>query len=484
LVIILSGGGVMVWLVKTPPAPNRHASTIRLTTVAVQTVVPKTVAIPVVGYGTVRPKNQVQIIPQVSGELVFSHADLAEGKIIVKGALLFEMDPTVYLAHVQQTEAEVRALEAVLTRHDQEMANLDARIIMAEKMLAIDKRDYLNSKHLLEQEGVGTAQGLDVTHQKYLQRQDLVLQFKHRRATAPHLKRETLAKLDATQARLQQAQYNLKNTKIFCPFTARVESVKAHQTQMVTAHLSIATLTDMEAFEIPISVDPRELRWLDQRVQPQALEQESDNQRPVVNVAWSVLGQQVQWRGHVARFERMDEATRTARMIVEIPRANMAAERGAWWHDAPPSISIGMRCRAELPAEPLVDAILVPWHTIHEGRWVYVFEPAADETKQGLGRLGRREVSILRMMDDEVLVDFRGLSDRHTCQLKPGEQLVVSLLPNPVVGMKVVLPPSLESDPIEQDRLSSTASAGITAMGRQVTRLAMSNTAVQTGTGE
>ena len=382
----------MVWLMQSGPAPGAYALRAYVPAVTVQTVVPRTAVNPVVGYGTVRAKNQVQIVPQVSGELVFSHTDLAEGKVIAKGELLFEMDPSIYRARVQQAEAEVRALEAALARHDQEMTNLDSRIIIAEKMLAIDQRDYLTSKRLLEREGIGTPRGLDGIQLKYLQRQDLVVQLKNQRATAPHLKRETLARLDAARARSQQVRHDLKNTKIFCPFTARVKSVKAYQSQMVTAHLSIATLTDMEAFEIPISVDPRELRWLDRKVQPHALDGESRHPQPEVSVAWSAAGQEAQWSGRVLRFERMDEATRTARMIVEIRGADLGAGRRAWEHYAAPAISIGMHCRAELPAEPLAEAILIPWHAVHEDRWVYVFEPVAGGANQDLGRLGRREV--------------------------------------------------------------------------------------------
>ena len=484
LAIVLCGGGVMVWLMQSTPAPEAHAATIHLPTVAVQTVVPRTAVIPVVGYGTVRPKNQVQIIPQVSGELVFSHADLAEGKIIAKGELLFELDPSVYQARVQQAEAEVRALEAALARHDQEMANLDARIIIAQKMLAIDERDYLTSKQLLEQESVGTRQGLDATHQKYLQRQDLVVELRNHRATAPPLKQETQARLDAARARLLQARHDLGHTKIFCPFTARVESVKAYRSQMVTAHLSIATLTDVGAFELPISVDPRELRWLDRQIQPQALGQDSDQQGPEVKIAWSVPGQEATWRGHVARFERMDEVTRTARMIVEVRGADMAGGRNAWSHAAAPTISIGMHCRAELPAEPLAEAVLIPWHAVHEDRWVYVFEPAAQGFSQDLGRLGRREVSILRMIGDDVLVDYRGRDNPHRSQLKFGEQLVVSRLADPVVGMQIALQKTLDHTPNEWDTLNAAVPAEFATTSQDVARLAMSNSAGQVAQGE
>jgi hypothetical protein len=181
----------------------------------------------------------------------------------------------------------------------------------------------------------------------------------------------------------------------------------------------------------------------------------------------------------VARFERIDEITRTARMIVEIRGADMAAGRRVWSHGAAPTISIGMHCRAELPAEPLADAVLIPWHAIHEDRWVYVFESAKGGANQGLGRLGRREVSILRMIGDEVLVDYRGHDGPQGSQLESGEQLVVSRLADPVVGMHVALQKTSDTAPNGWDRPSPSTPAEFATTGRKIARLAMSDSAGQ-----
>ena len=41
---------------------------------------------------------------------------------------------------------------------------------------------------------------------------------------------------------------------------ARVDAVTAQETQVVIASFQIATLTDMEALEVPVVIDPRDLR--------------------------------------------------------------------------------------------------------------------------------------------------------------------------------------------------------------------------------
>lgn len=439
-VVCLAGGGsVCAWMIRTKPAPQRHDGFARVLEVAVTPVAPRLHQSPVVGYGTVRPRKQVNVVPQVSGKLVYAHPDLAQGKVIAKGELIFEVDPTVYESRVRQAEAEVRRLEAGLHRHDQELVNLEARIVNAEEMLAIEEKDYLTSKRLYEVEHVGTQREVDLVYQKYLRQKDVLVELTSRRSIVPYLKLENQAQLDAARARLKHDNYALEGTKIVCPFKARVEAVHARASQVVTAYLSIATLTDMGAFEIPVGIDPRELRWLDEAVRPAALEHNDGGSGPAVAVRWSLHGQQFTWKGYVTRFERVDERTRTAQMVVEVRDVDMIATVDTGSGEAGPAFSIGMFCSAELPGQPLADALLVPRHAIYDNKWVYVFEPDTPSPTGETGRLARRQVPILRAVGDSVLVDYSGRKGSEVCELIPGEQLVISPLAKPVVGMQVKL---------------------------------------------
>jgi hypothetical protein len=158
-----------------------------------------------------------------------------------------------------------------------------------------------------------------------------------------------------------------------------------------------------------------------------------------VKVHWSLHGQEFTWRGHVTRFERVNEATRTAELVVEVRDIDMVATVNVGNDDSAPSLAIGMHCQVELPAEPLTDALLVPRHAVYDNRWVYVFEPRTDAKDEHSGVLSRREVSMLRSTGDNVLVDYASRQGTEVCELKPGELLVVSPLIKPVIGMSVRL---------------------------------------------
>lgn len=434
------GVAAMAWLVATKPTPPLRSTMARNFPVEVISVRSGIETTPILASGSVRPKNQVDVTPQVSGKLKFAHPDLAEGKVIRRGELLFEIDPAMLESQVLQVDAESRALAASLSRHDSETDSLEARLRNADQILAIEHRDYETSKRLYEEEKVGTQRDLDASQRKFLRQKGVVLDLQSKLATMPHRKLESQARLDASQARLAKAHYDLDNSRIHCPFDARVESVHALTSQVVTAFFSIATLTDIEAFEISVGINPADLQWLDEGIRPQAFRDPPSgvDLAPDVAVYWSLPDHEFTWRGRVTRFERMDEVTRTAQAVIEVRGEDLqAADRRD--HALNPALSVGMYCRVALPAKPLRDAIRVPRHTIYIDQLVYVFEPDDGDPQSGLGRLRARKIPRLRSMADDVLVDFGDRSGGAVCELKPGELLVVTPLVKPMSGMKVRL---------------------------------------------
>lgn len=444
--MLIVGGALaaMAWLISTRPTPPTTTEPPRVPEVAVVEAAPQVFDAPIVGHGTVRPKRQVKVIPQVSGMLTAVHPDLAEGRVIQEGELLFEIDRRTYESQVLQVEADIKMLEVQLKRHQQQEESLTERLALAREQLELAQRQYERDKRLLEEEA-GTDAEVDLTHGRLLQAQDVVLGLQSELDLIPILKEETQARLEARRAQLGDAQRNLGNTRIFCPFDVRVESVAAQTSQVVIANLAIATLTDLEAFEIAAVLDPSDLRWTNRKAYARALGEDL-GEPPSVTVTWTFRGQRHSWTGYVTRLERHDEATRTARLVVEIP--NRREDLRTTEVPGHPQLSLGMFCTAAIPAEPLADALVVPRSAIHQNNQVYVFEPDPASLDGRIGRLAARQVPLLRSVGNVVLVDFagRGQDDRLPaeealveCELRPGELAIVSPLPRAVVGMKLRL---------------------------------------------
>ncbi len=434
----LAGGvGLMVGMIRSKPAAPIRSDTAKIPEVEVVIAKPRVEATPIVGYGTVRPKTLVQIVPQVSGRIIEVHRDLALGKIIPKGELLFAIDPTVYEARVRQAESEVTALESALGRHDREEAALQERLANAETMLSIDEADHLTAKRLFEEDDIGTRREVDLVLQKLLKAKDALAELKNLLARIPDLRVEAQAQLTAAQARRDLAKFELQNTRIHCPFRARVEAVGGFAAQVVPAFTPIATLTDLEAFEISVGVDPAQIRWLHPAVRPEALTSGETRDAPPVTITWSGQDRRYTWPGSVTRFERFEELTRAARMIVEVRPGQARDGRHSSETDDLPAPAIGMFCRVEFPAEPLAEALLIPRAAVQEDRWVYVVAAGEGNGQAGVGRLERREITAFRNIGEEILVDFRGRFPHTPCELRSGERVVVSPLLKPSLGAQI-----------------------------------------------
>ena len=446
LVVLATGTVTMTWLIRRPAVVSLSTVAAAWPQVRVLRVDPVVFSEPVVGYGTVRPKRQVKIIPQVSGSLTYVNETLAVGKVVRQNELLFEIDARPYRSNVQQVKANIRQLEAQRQALEQEMLGLTTKLTTARKLLALADKNYQRELALLP-DGATSDPEIELAEERFLLRQDVINGYESQLNLIPFRTDEIDARLDGLQVQLDEAQRNVERTRIVAPFDARVDSVNAQQSQVVIANLAIATLTDLAAFEVPAVIEPRDWIWADRTLRARAVGLDL-GKPPEVKVTWTTMGQRFTWRGTVSRLERHDEATRTDRIVVEIRNVSIDST-----HETGPlrrNLSIGMFCQAELPAEPLHEALVVPRHAIYEDQWVYVFEPVDGDPNASEGTLAMRRVPMLRVVGDRVLVHFAsegaaagiafddtGSMDARlaSCELRPGEEIIVSPLVNPVLGM-------------------------------------------------
>ena len=63
------------------------------------------------GHGTVKPLNEIQIIPETSGKIVYISENFINGGIFIKGEILLKIDPVDYQLSVRSSEARVKDSE-------------------------------------------------------------------------------------------------------------------------------------------------------------------------------------------------------------------------------------------------------------------------------------------------------------------------------------------------------------------------------------
>ena len=107
IVLILGILGMsMLASLKTPPVETKNSE--RPLRVEALPIEQEDVPIFITGYGEVKALNVVPISAEVSGKIVQIHPRLETGEMILKGEILFEIDPANYIASYEEAQGVVQ----------------------------------------------------------------------------------------------------------------------------------------------------------------------------------------------------------------------------------------------------------------------------------------------------------------------------------------------------------------------------------------
>jgi multidrug efflux pump subunit AcrA (membrane-fusion protein) len=185
------------------------------------------------GKGNIIALHQVQLSPQVGGEIIWLAPDFKEGAVYKKGDRLAELDPVIFGAQVKGAEAALKVAETNLqqvetgsTLKDIEAAKAQLKNLSAKLELArIDERNKRlagigASRDELEK---ATVQVLVEEAAAACQKQNLdklTVSLEEQRAVCR-------AQVNSAQANLEQARKQLKNCTLLAPTTGMVLTKKA-----------------------------------------------------------------------------------------------------------------------------------------------------------------------------------------------------------------------------------------------------------------
>lgn len=322
LVILTVAGGVFVGLKLLKKEPVKIERSFPGPMVNVITVKKSDVQMMVHGYGTVRAKTEIEIVPEVAGKIIEVHPQWAEGGFFARSELLLKVDPSDYELAVQRAGAGVARTQVKL---EQEQAEGD---------VAREEWNQLNPDEKPAS--------------------PLVLRV-------PQI-RKAQAELKAAEAELQKARLDLKRTVIEAPFNGRIISKKVDTGQYVQAGQAVAEVYGTEVVEIPVPLEDKDLAWFDL---PTAHTQQDDHPKIQVTILYDYAGQPCKRIGHITRSNALvDKTSRMIHIIIEVkdPFPN---------GDLSPLLP-GTFVRAEIQGRLLTDTFVVPSHVVRNGREVWI----------------------------------------------------------------------------------------------------------------
>ena len=357
VIILAIAAQFTLWLIDSKKKPDKKPRNTLAPLVTGQTVYAEDVQVTVYGYGTVRFKKFVKVVPQVSGQIIECHTDMVNGGFFKAGEVLVKIDPRDYEYAVESAEAAV-----------------------AKAQVSLDKE---------QAEAQVARQEWQQIHPGEKPASSLVLR-------EPQV-REAKAQLKSANAQLATAKLSLERTAVSVPFDGRVLEETVDIGQYLMPGQSIATVYGTDAVEIMVPLEDKELAWFDA---PMAYEDGSSSGEAIapgveVLVKAHFAGRQHVWTGHVVRTEgRIDPTSRMVNVVVEVEKP-FAQKNGRV------PLTPGMFVEIEIKGKMLKNIILVPETALHDRTKLWV----ANDNK-----LQIRDVEIARM-DDKYAYIVSGIKD-------------------------------------------------------------------------
>jgi len=354
MVVLLIGLGAMgmVKLTESRPQIQKQKMDVPAPLVRVQTIRTGPRVVHVTGEGTVRPLQEIDLVPQVGGKILYVSPKLVNGGTFKSGDTLIQIDPEDYELAVTLAKAKVKDAESLLR--------------MAEEESAAAKEEW----YLLHK-------GTDKAAKKP---PELVIK-------GPQLA-AAKATLAANRANLQKAVLDLTRTTLKAPFDGRVSQEQVDVGEYVTPGQPVASLYSIDAAEVVVPLEDKDLEWF----HVPGFTAGKGAGSPAVVTA-TMAGKKRSWEGEVVRAEgKLDERTRMIRVVVRVNKP----------YAKKPPLTPGLFVFVDIQGQTLPHAAVIPRSSLRENQMVWVV--GSDD------RLTFRRVDVARKEGGQVLVRS-GLED-------------------------------------------------------------------------
>lgn len=299
--------------------------------------------------GTVMPAREVELKPQVAGQIIDITEQLIPGGLFKSGDPLMKIDPCDYRLVLEQRQSDV------------DMARSNLRIEQGNQAVARQEYELLG----------------DVVNE---QDQDLIL----RRPQLASLQ----SRLEAAQSQLRQARLNLSRTQVDAPFNAIVKEKYVDLGAMVSSATPLVRLAGTDAYWVELAVPVDQLSWI-------SIPQRPGQTGSVVRIYNPSGWPEDSYRqGRILRLiGELEPTGRMARVLVEIddPLALKPENAGA------PILLVNAYIRAEIEGKAIESAVKLDRQLLRDGNHVWLYAPD--------GTLRLQPVKIIFRAEEFVYVD-------------------------------------------------------------------------------
>ena len=344
-VIAIAVGGATV-LVVSRPSPEPVEPEHRAPYVQVVEAHPGPVDMLVESQGTVSPRTVADLVPEVSGQVVWTSANLVAGGYFDENEPLLRIDGRDYGIALDEARAAVDRAEA-----EREFAQLELQ-----RLREIEERRLISRADL--ESGVRAARVAD-------------------------------AALAEAAARLERAELDVERTEVRAPFVGVVQAEQVDTGQFVSRGAPIASLFAVDYVEVRLPVADSQLAWLDLPLERRGELDPASS--PRVSLTAEYAGRQRRWEGAVVRTEaEIDVRSRMVHLVARID----ARDVGEGDAVLPPPVGLFMH--AEILGRSAGNVVVLPRSALRGGNRMLVVDAGE--------RLRFRSVEVMRIEGEDAYV--------------------------------------------------------------------------------
>jgi RND family efflux transporter MFP subunit len=345
VVVVLAGISISWAIVVHKPQPKSELSNDEAPLVQVVEVEPQTVKLNIRSQGVVVPRTEIDLVPEVAGQIVQLHPSLVAGGFFKLGDVLVKIDTRSY---------------------DHAIAEAQARIAEAERQVMVEEAQAEQARNEWHSLGEGQPSALTLRE--------------------PQLA-EARAKLKAAQADLAHARLQRSRCEWRAPFAGRVRERHIGLGQYVQPGEKLARIYAIDVAQVRLPLATDQFTYLDLLLDHRNSKAETG---PKVILSSQFGGALQHWEGRIVRAEgALDEETGLLHAVAEVidPYTVKAGQ---------PPLMPGLFVNAEIEGKDQPDVFILPSSAVNASHEVLSVDRE--------DRLRIRHVDILRTEPDRILV--------------------------------------------------------------------------------
>ncbi len=343
LLVLIIGIGMALLLAGSKPEREVTAQERLLRTVRAMVVESKRENLLITSQGTVQPRSQSELIPEVSGRVEWMSPSLVGGGSFKAGDVLMRIDSEDYQTALKRSQATADRAQVEMEFSRDELHRLEK--LFSQKLASRSQLDG-----------------------------------------AQRAARVAQANLSDAEAALTQARRDLARTELKAPFDGLVRSEQVDLGQFVSRGNTVATIYATDYVEVRLPIAGDQLNYLDIDIAHRGPIPEG--QRPEVTAAADFGTTRLIWTGELVRTEA--EIDERSRMIYGVSRFRLDQQSMVT------GIPVGLFIHAEIEGRSVDNVVRLPRSAMRDNDQVLVIDKD--------NRLRFRQVSLLRLEHDEVLI--------------------------------------------------------------------------------